>query len=72
MLKEMKMLKYFINHRCIHAPLLHMKLWLSLLILSLESMKVVDHFDITLGNNSALVYILQRILGVLGVYHHGL
>ena len=36
--------KYFLNHRCIHAPSSHVRLCLSLSILPFESLKVADHF----------------------------
>ena len=48
-LEEMRNLKYFLNHWCVHAPLSHMRLCLSLSILPFESVKVDDHFDMHLG-----------------------
>ena len=48
-LEEMLNLKYILNHRCIHAPLSHLRLCLSLSILPFESVKVDDHFDMHLG-----------------------
>ena len=41
-------LKFFLNHQCIHVPLSHMRLCLSLSILPFNSMKVGDHFDMHL------------------------
>ena len=53
-LEEMCNLKYFLNHRCIYAPLSHVRLCLSLSILLFDSVKVDDHFDMHLGTNCAL------------------
>ena len=48
-LEEMHNLKYFLNHRCVHTPLSHVRLCLSLSILPFDSVKVGDHFDMHLG-----------------------
>ena len=48
-LEEMRNPKFFLNHRCIHAPLSHVRLCLSLSILPFESVKVGDHLDMHLG-----------------------
>ena len=45
----MRNLKYFLNHRCVHAPMSHVRLCLSISILPLDSIKVGDHFDTHLG-----------------------
>ena len=47
--EEMRSLKYFLNLECIHAPLSHVRLCLSLSILPIKSVKVGDHFDMHLG-----------------------
>ena len=47
--EETRSLKYFLNHQCIHTPLSHVRLCLSLSILPFESVKVGDHFDMHLG-----------------------
>ena len=47
--EEIQSLKYFLNHWCIHTPLSHVRLCLSLSILPFESVKVGDHFDMHLG-----------------------
>ena len=55
-LEEMRNLKYFLNHRCVHAPLSHVGLCLSLSILPLESVKVGDHFDMHLGYKLCTIF----------------
>ena len=49
MLEEMCNLKYFLNHRCVHAPVSHVRLCLLISILPFDSVKVGDHFDMHLG-----------------------
>ena len=48
-IEETQSLQYFLDHQSIYAPLSHVRLFLSLSILTFESVKVGDHFDVHFG-----------------------
>ena len=64
MLEEIHNLQYFLNHWCVHAPLSHVRLCLSLSILPFDSMKVGGHIKMLCVNNPCIVSCLHNLENV--------